>query len=70
MSKLIGLLYAAIAARDLIIWSNTHYREVDALIEIDKYEEAIELANNYVEQERARRLFHKRLVRECEKNFN
>ena len=64
------LLDAAIDARDLIIWSNDCYRDVERLIQANKYEDAIELANNYVEQERARRLFHKRLVRECEKNFN
>ena len=64
------LLDKAIAARDLIISSNDCYHDVERLIELNRYEEAIELANNYVEQESARRLLHKRLVRECEKNFN
>jgi len=43
------LLTAAINARDLIIWSN------DYLITLGRYEDAIELANNYIEQERTRR---------------
>jgi len=49
------LLDAAIAARDLVVWSNDHYRDVERLIELGRYEEAIALANDYVEQERARR---------------
>ena len=49
------LLDAAIDARDLIMWSNDYYQEVDKLITLNKYQDAIELANNYVEQERARR---------------
>jgi len=63
------LLDAAIAARDLIIWSDGCYLDVNKLIDANKYQEAIELANNCVEQERARRKC-KALVRECEKNFN
>ena len=61
------LLDAAIDARDLIIWSNDRYRDVERLIQANKYQDAIELANNYVEQERARRK-RKALGREPEKN--
>jgi hypothetical protein len=61
------LLDAAIDARDLIIWSNDCYRDVERLIQVNKYQDAIELANNYVEQERARRK-RKALGREPEKN--
>jgi len=49
------LLTAAINARDLISWSNDYSREVDRLIELGRYEDATELANNYIEQERTRR---------------
>jgi len=49
------LLTAAINARDLIIWSNDYYREVDRLITLGRYEEAIALANDCIEQERTRR---------------
>jgi len=49
------LLDKAIDARDLIMWSNDYYQEVDKLITLNKYQEAIALANDYVEQERARR---------------
>jgi hypothetical protein len=61
------LLDAAIAARDLITWSNDCYHDVERLIQANKYQDAIELANNYVEQERARRK-RKALGREPEKN--
>ena len=67
MRTLLELLEGAIAARDLIIWSNDHYREVDNLIDIGNYRDAIILANDYVEQERARRLSKKGLAREREK---
>jgi hypothetical protein len=49
------LLDAAIDARDLINPSNDCYRDVERLIELGRYEEAIALANDYVEQERAKR---------------
>jgi len=49
------LLDKALDARDLILWSNDHYRDVERLIEIGNYQDAIALANDYVEQERARR---------------
>ena len=49
------LLDKAIDARDLINPSNDCYHDVERLIQANKYQDAIELANNYVEQERARR---------------
>jgi len=49
------LLDKAIAARDLVIWSNDHYRDVERLIELGRYQEAIALADDYIVLERARR---------------
>ena len=49
------LLDKAIAARDLIIWSDDCYLDVNKFIDANKYQDAIELANNCVKQERAMR---------------
>ena len=49
------LLTAAINARDSVVWSNDYYRDVDRLIELCRYEEAIALADDYIALERARR---------------